>query len=180
MGYEIFVNPIGIRGDLRVVSSGNEDISFDLVFESKGKVTESGYQVELAIPFSSLRFPDKKEQIWRINFWRDHQRDVRRRYSWAAQDRNDPCMMCQWGTVTGIENIKPSSNIDILLNIIAYQSGFRDGPLDSFDNSNPDAEGSLNIRYGLSTNSSIEFSYNPDFSQVESDADQVDVNNTLG
>ncbi len=57
-GYEFFVNPLGIQGDSRVESSGHEDSGFDTVWWSEGKVTDSGFQVELAIPFSSLRFPD--------------------------------------------------------------------------------------------------------------------------
>ena len=75
-GYELFVNPLGIQGDLRMHSDGSEDISFDLVWDSRGRVTDDGYRVELAIPFASLRFPGAADQTWRINFWRDRQRDV--------------------------------------------------------------------------------------------------------
>lgn len=181
-GYEIFVNPLGIQGDLRMLSDGNEDMSLDLVFESKGIVTDSGYQVELAIPFASLRFPNQAEQTWRLQFWRDRQRDNRYRYSWAAQDRDNSCFICQWGTLTGIHDIKPGSNLEILPNIIAYQSGAivdNSDPLSEFDNADPDAELSLNARYGITSNSSIELALNPDFSQVESDAGQIDVNQTF-
>jgi len=108
-GYEIFVNPLGIQGDLRIMSNGNEDISLDLVFESRGIVTDSGYQVELAIPFASLRFPDKPEQTWRWNFWRDRQRDNRFRYSWTAQSRDNDCFVCQWGTLNGLKDVKPAA-----------------------------------------------------------------------
>ena len=182
-GYEIFVNPYGIQGDLRMISSGDEDISFDLVWESMGKITDSGYQVEIAIPFASLRFPDKPVQTWRINFWRDHQREVRSRFSWAAQDRDNDCFICQWGYLTGIQNIVPGKNIEIIPNLIATQSGSRsrwDNPDSEFLNDDPNAEVSLNARYGISSNSSIEFTINPDFSQVESDQQQVDVNNPFG
>ncbi len=178
-GYEIFVNPIGIQGDLRMLNDGNEDMTFDIVWESRGIVTDSGYQVEIAIPFSSLRFPDKPEQTWRANFWRDRQRDVRNRYSWAAINRDDPCFICQWGTLTGISGIKPGSRLELLPNIIAYQSGqlrTYDHPDSGFVDGDPDAEVSLNARYGLSSNASAELSVNPDFSQVESDATQIDVN----
>jgi len=181
-GYEIFVNPLGIQGDLRIHSDGNEDISLDLVFESEGIVTDSGYQVEMAIPFASLRFPDRPEQTWRLNFWRDRQRDNRYKYSWNAQDRDNACFICQWGTLTGISNVKPGSNLDILPNVVSYQSGAmgnRSVPDSEFDRDNPDAEFSLNARYGLSTNSSVELTVNPDFSQVESDAGQIDVNETF-
>ncbi|MDF1545564.1 MAG: DUF5916 domain-containing protein [bacterium] len=179
--YEIFVNPIGIQGDLKIMANGNEDGTFDMVFESEGMVTDSGYQVELAIPFSSLRFPDKENQTWRLNFWRDHQRDVRRRYAWSAQDRDDPCWHCQWGTATGIKNIKPGSNLDIIPNVIASQSSSLNGdPSSGLENGDPDGDVSFNARYGITSNSSVELAVNPDFSQVESDADQVDVNTTFG
>lgn len=182
-GYELFVNPYGVQGDLRMASSGGEDASFDIIWESIGKVTDSGYQVEIAIPFSSLRFPDKPEQRWRVNFWRDHQRDIRRRYAWAAQDRDDPCFICQWGYLTGIENIKPANNLEIMPSAVGYQSGelsnYND-PSSDFLNEDPDGEFSVNARYGLTSNSSVEATLNPDFSQVESDGAQIDVNTTFG
>jgi len=181
-GYEIFVNPIGIQGDLRLLSSGMEDGALDLVFESRGVVTDSGYQVELAIPFASLRFPDRPEQTWRLNLWRDRQRENRYQYSWVAQDRDNSCFICQYGTLEGIRDIKPGSNLDILPNIIAYQSGELidpNAPGSDFHNADPDAELALNVRYGVSSNSSLELAVNPDFSQVESDAGQVDVNTTF-
>lgn len=181
-GYEIFANPLGIQGDLRITSDGNEDISLNLVFESVGQVTDSGYQVEFAIPFASLRFPDKDEQTWRFNFWRDRQRDKRYRYSWAAQDWDNSCWMCQWGTLTGIEGVKPGSNLDLLPNILTRQVGgysYGAHPDTKYDNLDAEAELSLFARYGLSTNSSLELAINPDFSQVESDAGQIDVNTTF-
>jgi hypothetical protein len=181
-GYEIFVNPLGMQGDLRILGDGNEDGTLDLVFQSEGMVTDSGYQVELAIPFASLRFPDKPEQTWRLNLWRDRQRENRYQYAWAPQDRDNACWVCQWGTLTGIKNVKPSSNFDILPNIVSYQSGGMSNnsiPDSHFDSQNPDAELSVSARYGLSTNSSVEVTINPDFSQVESDAGQIDVNETF-
>lgn len=181
-GYELFVNPYGIQGDLRIESSGNEDMSFDLVWYSEGIVTDSGYQVEIVIPFASLRFPDQDKQNWRINFWRDHQRDLRRRYCWAAQDRDNSCFLCQLGSLDGIAGIKPGKNIELLPSVIGYQSSMRDPfhPDTKLDSQDPDGELSLNGRYGISSNSSLEFTVNPDFSQVESDGDQIDVNTNFG
>lgn len=177
--YELFVNPLGLQGDLRMLPNGSEDISFDLIWESEGLVTDSGYQVELAIPFSSLRFPAKSEQVWRANFWRDRQRDIRRRFSWAAINRDEACFMCQLGTITGLSDIKPGSRLELLPNIVASQAGqLRDhsDPDLGFEHGDPDAEISANARYGLSSNTSAEAAFNPDFSQVESDATQIDVN----
>lgn len=181
-GYELFVNPYGIQGDLRMEANGNEDMSFDLVWYSEGIVTDSGYQVEIVIPFASLRFPDQEKQNWRINFWRDHQRDLRRRYSWGALDRDNPCFICKLGYLDGIEGIKPGKNIELLPSVIGYQSSMRDPfhPDTKLDNEDPEGEVSLNGRYGISSNSSLEFTINPDFSQVESDEGQIDVNTNFG
>lgn len=181
-GYEIFVNPLGIQGDLRMLADGNEDISFDIVFESEGRVTDQGYQVELAIPFSSLRFPDREEQVWHANFWRDHQRDVRRRYAWAATDRDNSCFQCNWGTLTGIRGVEPSQSLDVIPSVVGFQTGaLEDGgdPGSGIDDEPAEGEVSLNVRYGLTSSASAEATLNPDFSQIESDAVEIDVNSTF-
>jgi hypothetical protein len=178
--YELFVNPYGIQGDLRWTNNG-EDESFDIVWESEGNITAEGWQVEVAIPFRSLRFPRKKEQTWLVTFWRDHPRESRRKFSWAKIDRDNPCWLCNFGTLTGIENVQPGGKLDILPSVIATESGavkdFSD-PSAGFDNADPDAQLSLNMRYAVTTDLSAEGTINPDFSQVESDASQIDVNST--
>jgi hypothetical protein len=177
-GYELFVNPIGVQGDLRMLSDGNEDMSFDVVWYSEGQVTATGYQVELAIPWSSLRFPDREEQAWRLNFWRDQQRDVRRRYAWAAINRDEDCFICNFGSADGVSGIEARNRADVIVSALGFQSGARvDGdPSLDFEYDDPDAKFSANVRYGLTTSSSVEVTLNPDFSQVESDAGQIDVN----
>jgi len=181
-GYEFFVNPYGIQGDLRVNSDGSEEIGFDLIWQSRGRITPDGYQVELAIPFASLRFPDRAEQTWRFNVWRDHQREVRRRYTWAAIDRDISCWMCQWGTLTGVSDITPGRNIDLIASGVGYQTYRREPPHDPhgpFEREDPEGRLSLNARYGITSSASVEVAVNPDFSQIESDAGQIDVNSTF-
>ena len=90
--YEFYVNPLGVQGDLRWTANGNEDSRFDLVYESDGRITDDGWQTEMAIPFSSLRFPGKEEQTWRATFWRSHPRDNSYKYSWAPLTIGEPCL----------------------------------------------------------------------------------------
>jgi hypothetical protein len=174
--YELFVNPLGIQGDLRATTAFGEDDSFDLVYESMGIVTDSGYQVELAIPFNGLRFPNKPEQEWRATFWRNHPRDSRRRYSWASIDRDEACFTCQWGTLAGIRDVKPGSPTEVLPSVIGYQSGHISEDRTDFVNDNVDGDVSVGLKYSASSNLTAEGTVNPDFSQVESDAGQIDVN----
>ncbi len=177
--YELAVNPYGIQGDLLWSRNYGEDSGYDLIYHSAGKITDSGYQIEMAIPFSSLRFPNKPEQVWMMDFWRNHPRDVRGQYSWAAYDRDENCWPCQWGSVTGIENVQPGRGIEIIPTVVGYQSGSlvdSDDPFSAFDNEEPDGELSLNGKYAITSDIMTELSFNPDFSQVEADAAQVDVN----
>ncbi len=178
--YELFVNPLGCQGDLRMLSTGEEDASFDIVFHSKGRLTEKGYQVEVAIPFSSLRFPDKPVQEWRATFWRNRPRSSRERFSWAGIDRNEPCFICQWGTLKGMENVKSGGSLEILPSVISYQTTHLrqpGNPNSGLVDDDIKAEGALNVRYLLSSTLTADLTYNPDFSQIESDAAQIDANN---
>ena len=178
--YQIFANPNGIQGDLRWTRE-DVDASFDIIYNSKGIITPTGYQVEFSIPFASLRFPDRKIQEWKITFWRVRPRENFEEYSWAAISKNDPCLACQFGSLSGIKDIVPGRSIEILPSYNAIQSGFRDVDVanSKFQNSDATGEASIGLRYGLSSNTSIEGTINPDFSQVESDVAQIDVNNNF-
>ena len=178
--YELYANPNGIQGDQRWTREG-EDANFDIIYYSKGIITPNGYQVEFSIPFASLRFPNRNIQEWRITFWRIRPRENREEYSWAAISKNDPCFACQFGSLSGIKDIVPGRSIEILPSFNSIQSGSRDVdvPNSKFQNSDVTGEASIGLRYGLSSNSSIEGTINPDFSQVESDVAQIDVNNNF-
>jgi len=178
--YEIACNPLGIQGDLLWSANGGEDMGYDMIFHSAGRITDDGWQVELAIPWSSLRFPSQDEQVWRVDFWRNHPREVRGQYSWAAYDRDESCWPCQWGTVRGIRGVRPGRGIEFMPSQIFTQYGGRD------DDGNGDwgndpvlGEFSVGARANLSSSFTVEGTYNPDFSQIEADAAQIDVNSTF-
>ncbi len=179
-GYFIAANPLGIQGDTRLSSVSGEDVGFDLVYHSAGRLTESGYEVEMAIPFKSLRFPDREEQEWHGTLWITHPRRSRSTYSWAAFSRDDPCDLCQNGLLRGIRGVKAGANLDLLPAVIASRashpsqadgSRLEHGPIKG--------EPSIGLRYSFSSSTMVEAALNPDFSQVESDASQIDVNTTF-
>jgi len=178
--YFIAANPLGIQGDTRS-GNGQEDVSFDLIYESAGQLTETGYQIEMAIPFRSLRFPKADMQEWRATFWITHPREDRNTYTWAGIDRDDPCMNCQFGTLRGMENIRQGRNLEILPALTGNQTGARDwgNPAGGFNNDRVSAEPSINLKYGITSDLTVDATINPDFSQIESDAAQIDVNSTF-
>lgn len=180
--YEFFVNPYGVQRDQLWTSVAGEDQGFDLIWHSAAQITDSGYQVEIAVPFSSMRFPNRDAQNWKMDFWRTRPRESYKQYSWAAYDRNEQCWVCQWGTVDGISNVTPGKGLEILPAIVGNQSGAlmdRGDPDSDFDNEKVDGEISVSGKYSVSSNMTLEGTYNPDFSQIESDAAQIDVNTTI-
>jgi len=180
--YEFFVNPYGVQRDQLWTSVAGEDHGFDLIWQSAAQITDSGYQVEIAVPFSSMRFPSGESQNWKVDFWRTRPRESFKQYSWAAYDRNEQCWVCQWGTVDGIANVTPGKGMEVLASVVGNQSGSladRQDPESAFDNEKVDGELSIGGKYSISSNMTLEGTYNPDFSQIESDAAQIDVNTTI-
>jgi hypothetical protein len=176
--YEIAANPYGIQGDLLWSTNGDEDMTYDLVYATAARITAQGWQVEMAIPWSSLRFPRRDLQEWRVDFWRNRPREAREQSSWAAYDRDDPCWPCRWGTVLGVAGVVPGKGLALLPAYVASQAGRR-GEDGGFVNGDIVGEPSGSVRYDFSSSLSAEATANPDFSQVESDAAQIDVNTTF-
>ncbi|MDX1673719.1 MAG: DUF5916 domain-containing protein [Longimicrobiales bacterium] len=179
--YMIGANPIGVQMDARFSNNGGDDFSFDVVYESAGKVTDTGYQVELAIPFASLRFPEAEEHRWRLQLLQILPRETQRQYSWAEISLDNNCILCQSGTLVGLEGVEPGGQLEVLPSLVAGQSGSLESPADptTFQNRDVTAEVSVGVRYPFRSGWTAEATYNPDFSQVESDASQIDVNTTF-
>ncbi len=180
-GYEFFVNPRGIQGDLRRTRN-NEDSSYDAVWYSGGNVTDSGWTAEMAIPFRSLRFPDQDVQSWGIHVFRNRPRESREQMSWAPISRDNDCFFCQAGTMSGMTGVNQGKNLEVLPYVLASQSSGLAGADDAtflWENDEPAGEAGFGVKYGVTPNHTLDFSYNPDFSQIESDATQIDANRTF-
>ena len=181
-GFEFAVNPFGIQGDLLMMGNGNEDISYDMVWKSSAARDEKGWTAEMAIPLKSLSFSAKETQTWTISLLRNIPRDNRFLCTWTPIDRNNPSYIAQGGILTGLEGIKPGFSLDFLPYTMIQQSGSKS---DLSDPVSPMNRGSMKarigggIQYSPGPNVSINAVINPDFSQIESDADQLTVNTTF-
>jgi len=178
--YEFVANPFGIQGDL-MRTANNEDASWDAVWYSKATLNDTGYVVEIAIPFKSIHFPSNKLEDWTVVLLRNFPRASRQIFSWTPFDRNDPCFICQGGTLRGLKDLEATGTLELL----PYAMGFQSGNLtDAQDPTSQFSNGKVNGRIGggvkFSPNPSLfaEAVINPDFSQVESDATQISVNSS--
>ncbi len=154
--------------------SGSEDLSPDYTWDSRGMVTDSGYVVEMRIPFKSLRLPSTGAQTWGLNIIRVTQRNGFED-TWADTRRASSSFLAQSGTITGIDNLRRGIVLEIQPYATATLTGARDPGSGEFerDDIEPDAGG--NLRLGF-TNFSIDATVNPDFSTIEADEGQVTVN----
>jgi len=180
--YKFMVNAHGVQKDFLWTNIVGDDIGYDLIWNSAAQITSKGYQVEIAIPFSSIRFPGGDIQDWKMDFRRNRPRESYSQYSWAANDRNEQCDPCQWGTVTGIRDVRPGRGIEILPTIIANQAGSVTNIYDPeipFENDDISGDLSLGGKYTINSDITMEAAMNPDFSQIESDAAQIDVNTPI-
>ena len=181
--YELVVNPNGIQGDLQWILNTGEDSSPDYIWSSEAKIYSDRWTVEIEIPFKSIRFPDKEVQEWSIHLIRNRPREKNReQYSWAPINRNDPTLFTHHAILKGIKNVSNGKNLEVMPYVVGSQSGnISDLNNANSEFKNDDIKGrfGFNVKYGITSNLTTDFAYNPDFSQVESDASQIDVNTTF-
>jgi len=178
--YEFFVNPYGAQMDLLFdESTGDEDDSWDAIWTSAGVIDDQGYTVEMAIPFSNLRFVDGDQvKTWGFEVLRVHPRDQKRIYRNVKDDRNRNCTLCRLAKVQGFKNAKQGNQLELnpVLTVASSESRNGDGRMVS---NGTDYEPGVNLRWGITPEFTLDATVNPDFSQVETDNAQLSVNQTF-
>jgi hypothetical protein len=152
--------------------SGQVDLSPDYQFDSKGTVTADGYVVEIRIPFKSLRYPGGGPLKWGLNIQRKTQR-TGRQDTWTDAKRV-ASFLAQAGTMEGLHDLQRG----VVTELQPFVTGSVDGARQDdggYGHGTADIEPGANLRFGF-TNISLDATVNPDFSQVETDATQVTVN----
>jgi hypothetical protein len=171
-GFTFMINPLGIQGDGIMNVQGNVDDSHDMVWFSKGLIDDTGWTVEARVPLQSIRFPSKKTLTMRIFFFRFLTRNSEQ-MSYPALDPNISNFMVQ-ALPFQVSGLKYKRVMELLP---AFTYGARYGAAGGAlhkDEENKDI--SLTGKVGLTSDLTMDGAVNPDFSQVEADAGQVDIN----
>ena len=153
---------------------GNVDLNPDYVFESRGRVYDGGYDIEIRIPFKSLRYQEGNEQTWGIHVLRRVQHSGYQD-TWAPAVRANANFLAQGGTLEGLRDLERGLVLEITPSATARVDGARE-TAGSWDYRGPDGELSGDVRWGLRQNLTLNGTFNPDFSQVEADVGQVLLN----
>jgi len=182
LNYEFIVNPLGVQHDsINNEMTGEVNDLWDGIWQSYGKITKRGYQVEIAIPYRILNFEEnKKNKLWPIELFRIYPRDTQLRISHVPLDRNNACRLCQYPQAKGFKNAAIGKNLQITPAIVASSDRY----LDIYDpkaqwQTRDDIDAGLDLRWGITPNTSLNLALNPDFSTIESDVGQLSVNKTF-
>jgi len=163
-------NARGAKSDQQIGDDGGKrNRDWDGIWHVKTKINESGWQAEMAIPFKTLRFPNKDQQSWGINF----QRRIRRKNEashWAPIPRPYRFnRISRAGRLEGLVGIRPGRNLQVKPYITAPVLRRREDDVDFV----PDA--GLDVKYGLNSQLTLDLTVNTDFSQVEADDEQINL-----
>ena len=203
--YVFSVNGYGVQGDATLDSGGRSggrrrqgpgggrgrgpsggppgvipegDTSWDALYASAGGLVEDGWTAEMAIPFKSLRYPSRgsgEVHRWGLQIVRNIESKDERAV-WSPVSRGISGFLTQMGTLDGMTTLSTSRNLEILPTVTAIQAGALNRSSGSFVDDSVSPEAGLNVKYGISSNLTADFTVNPDFSQIESDQPQIEVN----
>jgi len=180
--FQFFTNAIGVQADLILDEiTDNEDLGWDAIWQSAGALNEQGYAVEMVIPLKSLRFENNDNlKQWKIKFSRIWIRDVEHEFANIIEDRNIECDLCQFAPFVGFKRITPARNLTVIPSMTLTQSDKRniddDGIVGAWDTGRLVDRESLDLRWGINQNVFLNATINPDFSHVEADAIQLEIN----
>ena len=171
-GFTFMLNPLGIQGDGIMDVQGNVDDSHDMVWYSKGLIDDGGWTVEARVPLQSLRFPAGKSLMMKCLFFRFQTR-TSEQFSFPPLDADNSNLMAQAQPlqVSGLHHKR------VMEFLPAFTYGSRhEASGGKFRRTEENSDISLTGKIGLTSDLTLDGAYNPDFSQVEADAGQVDIN----
>lgn len=173
--FHFMVNPVGVKTDIYRFDDTREDAGWDAVWDVATATDGEGWTAEFRIPYSQLRFRHAEVQTWGINFMRE----IARRQEtsvWAPTTREDNAIVSRFGELRGLRGLAAPSRMELVPYTLA---GVERGP---GDEANPfysknRALGSVgaDLKYGVTSDLTLDVTINPDFGQVEADPAQVNL-----
>lgn len=175
-GYLFYLNPHGVQQDIRQ-SNGEWSFAWNAAFTSRGNVTDDGYEIEIAFPWRSLKYPSgQDEQTWGVVITRVVP-ELGAKYSFPQVEDGHPRVMTLAAPLVGVRPPRRGSGLELIPGVTAGQGWPReDGSTTGLDPWHQVLRPSFDLRYGVTPDLGFTAAVNPDFSQVEADVPDVRVN----
>jgi len=165
-GYNFVVNPEGVLQDSYLFDNGNRDKDWNAVWEAEVSRDEHGWYVEMRIPFAAIRFKPAADMTWGLQAYRWlHGRGEDT--GWVLWDRHASGFVSRWGTLTGLRGVQNPRKLEVLPYFVTkHTDPAAEGDADQWQNSqNIGAD----FKYGVTSNLTLNATFQPDFGQVEAD-----------
>src|SRR6266700_1425038 len=164
-GFEFAVNPAGVKRDYAMYNDNQEDDAWDAVWDVGTQVDSLGWTAEFAIPLSQLRYVPRATNTFGFAVWRDIQR-YSERVSWPVYRGSQAGISSQLGELTGLEGLPSPRRPEIAPYVVTKNVSVAAGG--GFDRSQK-VTGGADLKYGITSNLTLDATVNPDFGQVEAD-----------
>lgn len=164
-GYQFMVNPAGVQRDAYLFNDSNEDITWNAVWDVSTSIDSLGWTAEFRIPLSQLRYPPREEHTFGIGIHREVAR-LNERSSWPLYRRSQFGLASQLGEVGGLRGLASNRRLELMP--YSVQSNETRLRADGYGRAQRMALGA-DVKYGLSSNLTLDATINPDFGQVEAD-----------
>ncbi|MBM3435172.1 MAG: carbohydrate binding family 9 domain-containing protein [Bacteroidetes bacterium] len=173
--FAFVVSAAGVKSDQLISNENSEDLSWDPVWYVKTAIINDGWNAEMRIPFTQLRFAQKEEHIWGLQVvrWLFRKEEFS---AWQHVPRESSRWVSLWGELQGINGIKPKKEVEMIPYVMGKTERFEK------EEGNPFATGkhhgySLGVdgKVAVTNDMTLNFTLNPDFGQVEADPSEVNL-----
>ncbi|MBA3888934.1 MAG: carbohydrate binding family 9 domain-containing protein [Gemmatimonadaceae bacterium] len=169
--FEFAVNPAGVKRDYSVYDDVVEDASWDAVWDVATRIDSLGWTAEFAIPLSQLRYPRADAHTFGLQVARDIGR-LNERIAWPLYRRSVRGFVSQAGDLTGLVGLGSPRRLEVTPYAVT-RNGARATP-GGFGR-RQDVTGGADLKYGITSNLTLDATVNPDFGQVEADPAQINL-----
>lgn len=168
--FSFTISAAGVKSDKYITLNGSvEDIAWNPIWYAKSRVIDTGWEAEMKIPLSQLRFSREKNQVWGLQIQRKILRNEELSV-WQQVPQDAPGWVSEFGQLTGITAVKPQRQLEIQPFIVSAMNTFEKEPDNPFRNSNQESSKvGLDSKIGITNDVTLDITINPDFGQVEAD-----------
>ena len=175
-GYEFSVNPRGVKRDYYTYADQNEDESWDGIWDVETRIDSAGWTAEFRIPWDQMRYTPGQNLTMGFAVVRDIAR-LNERDSWPVYRRTKPGISSQLGELTGIEGLGSPRHLEVTPYVVTKNITWPSNSAETSFERQQDFTAGADLKYGLTSNMTLDGTINPDFGQVESDPAVLNLSN---
>ena len=165
-GYNFRVTAEGVQQDAYLFDNGSRDWDWNAVWICEVSRDSRGWYAEVRVPFSAIRFKPEEDMTWGLQMYRWlHGRGEDT--GWVTWERNLSGFVSRWGTLTGLRGVSNPRKLEVLPYLLTkHVDPAAEGAVDVWENTQ---NFGADFKYGITSNLTLNATFQPDFGQVEAD-----------